>query len=106
MDPQEDGGLRIADCGLIQPRTGFIDYLRSWTFVRRLAVGRAAEAIAVDVEPAIEAELVIERERRDERGGLESSCVQLGRERRHICGEVHAVVARAVAGRITAGQKR
>ena len=40
----------------------------------RLAVGAARQAIAVDVEAAVQAELMIERKRRDERRGRESPC--------------------------------
>src|SRR5437763_1852349 len=66
----------------------------------------AAQSIAVDVESAIEAELVIERERGHERGGPEAARVQPGRERRNGLRDADPVVARAVARRIAAGQDR
>ena len=61
--------------------------------------------IAVDVEAAVQTELVIEGKGGDERRGPESARVQNRRERRHVGGNLQAVVARAVAGRIAAGQE-
>ena len=89
-----------------KPRDGVIDHLRCGPLVGRAAVGLVAQAIAVDVEAAIQTELMIERERGDEGGRAEAARTKLGGERGHGGRDADAVVARAVAGRIPAGQDR
>ncbi len=99
-----DRGLATDDCG--EPRDRFVDDLGAWAFVGKAAVRGARKAIAVDVEAAVETELMIEREGGDEGAGPEAARVQFGRERRHARRHVHAVVAGAVAGRVAAAHQR
>src|SRR5207302_4023991 len=89
-----------------EPGDGFVDDLRSRALVHEAAVGSARHPVAVDVEAAVQPELMIERKRGDERGRPEPGGVKRRRERRHGIGHAKAVVARAVSGWVAAREQR
>ena len=95
-----------ASCSCRSHAIASFDDVRRGALVGEASVGSARQVVAVDVEPAVQAELVIEGKRGDEGGRPEAAGSQLGGQRRHGRRDAHAVVARAVAWRVAAREQR